>query len=113
MAEDSPKNKRRDPRIPTPQGIWVSWHASGQQSVSRVRELNFGGLFVTTPNPPPVGTLLTLLLSVLEGEIRTRAVVRDATPGQGMGVEFTEMGQEAALRLQTLIARLLRSMQPK
>lgn len=112
MPEDSPKKQRRDPRISTPQGIWVSWHAGGQRSVSRVRELNFGGLFVTAPNPPPVGASLALLLSVPEGEIRTRAVVRDASPGEGMGVEFTKMGQEDAVRLQALIARLLRSMQP-
>jgi hypothetical protein len=91
----------------------VSWHTGGQRSISRVRELNFGGLFITAPNPPPVGTSLALLLSVPEGEIRTRAVVRDASPREGMGVEFTEVGQEDAVRLQALIARLLSSMQPE
>jgi hypothetical protein len=91
----------------------VSWNGGGQQGVSRVRELNIGGLFVTTPDPPPVSTPLTLLLSVPEGEIRTGAVVRNTFPGEGMGVEFMDMGQESAVRVHILIARLLRSMQPK
>jgi hypothetical protein len=113
IAEDSPKNKRRYPRIPTPQGIWVSWNGGSQHGASRVRELNMGRLFISTPGPPPVSTLLTLLLSVPEGEIRTGAVVRNTSPGKGMGVEFTEMGQESAVRLQILIARLVRSMPRK
>ena len=103
------KSNRRYPRIPTPKGVWVSWQHDGSQSVSRVRDLNIGGLFIDTKTPPPVGTSITLLFSVPEGEIRSTAVVRNVTPGEGMGVQFMAMSQEHAVRLQTLFTRLLRS----
>jgi len=41
--------------------------------------------------------------------IRSTAVVRNVTPGEGMGVQFMAMSQEHAVRLQTLFTRLLRS----
>jgi hypothetical protein len=103
------KSNRRYPRIPTPKGVWVSWQHDGAQSVSRVRDLNIGGLFIDTKTPPAVGTSITLLFSVPEGEIRSSAVVRNVTPGEGMGVQFMAMSQEHAVRLQTLFTRLLRS----
>lgn len=109
MSKDRHKSKRRYPRIPTPQGVWVAWQDGQQQNVSRVRDLNIGGLFIAHPIPSVIGATITILLSVSEGEIRTSAIVRNAVQGEGMGVEFTGMGQEAAVRLQTLITRLLRS----
>jgi hypothetical protein len=103
------KSNRRYPRIPTPKGVWVSWQHEGEQNVSRVRDLNIGGLFIESDTPPPVGTSITLLFSVPEGEIRSSALVRNVTLGGGMGVQFVAMSQEHAVRLQTLFTRLLRS----
>lgn len=111
MPVNHSKNNRRFPRIPTPKGVWVSWQFDGQQNVSRVRDLNIGGLFIDTVNPPAVGSSITLLFSVPEGEIRSSAIVRNITPGDGMGVQFVAMTQEHAVRLQTLFSRLLRSSQ--
>jgi hypothetical protein len=109
MPLNHSRSNRRFPRIPTPKGVWVSWQHGGEQNVSRVRDLNIGGLFIDTPNPPPAGTSITLLFSVPEGEIRSSALVKNVTPGVGMGVQFVAMSQEAAVRLQTLFTRLLRS----
>jgi hypothetical protein len=103
------KNNRRYPRIPTPKGVWVSWQHEGSQNVSRVRDLNIGGLFIDTKTPPAVGTSITVLFSVPEGEIRSSALVLNVTPGEGMGVQFVAMSQEHSVRLQTLFTRLLRS----
>jgi PilZ domain len=111
MPLNHSKSNRRFPRIPTPKGVWVSWQSDGQQNVSRVRDLNIGGLFIDTANPPAVGSSITLLFSVPEGEIRSSALVRNAIPGEGMGVQFVAMTQEHAVRLQTLFSRLLRSSQ--
>jgi len=88
----------------------VSWQDTVRKDVSRVREVGYGGLFISTPDPSPVGTVLTLLLSVQEGEIRAGAIVRNIFPEEGMGVEFNEMGQEAFARLETLLTRLRLSM---
>jgi len=101
------KSNRRFQRIPTPKGIWVAWQAGNQQNVSRVRDLNVGGLFIATPTPAALGAVVTVLISVPEGEIRSKAVVRNVTPGEGMGVEFTGIAQQDALRLERLISRLL------
>jgi hypothetical protein len=110
MSDDA-KSKRRYARIATPKGIWVAWQEQNQQGVSRVLDLNLGGLFIATPTPAPLGTVVTLLLSVPEGEIRTRSTVRNVTPREGMGVEFTDMALQDQTRLQALIARLLTSNQ--
>ncbi len=111
MPVNHTKSNRRYPRIPTPKGVWVSWQIDGKQNVSRVRDLNIGGLFIDTTTPPPVGSSVTLLFSVPEGEIRSSAIVKNITPGEGMGVQFVAMTQEHAVRLQTLFSRLLRTSQ--
>lgn len=108
MPED-PKSKRRYQRVPTPKGLWVAWQHNNSQNVSRVRDLNVGGLFVATADAPPLGALVQILLSVPEGEIRSQAVVRNVTPGEGMGVEFKDLNAQGADRLEKLVARLLRA----
>ena len=102
-----PKSNRRYQRIPTPKGVWVAWQNGTQSSVSRVRDLNIGGLFIATPTPAPVGAVVTVLLSVPEGEIRSRTVVRNVVQGEGMGVEFANIAEADAARLDKLISRLL------
>jgi Tfp pilus assembly protein PilZ len=109
MTKASSKSDRRYERIPTPKGVWVAWQDGKQQNVSRVRDLNVGGLFIATPTPLALGSTVTLLLSVPEGEIRSRAVVRNVTPGEGMGVQFTELSQPDAIRVEKLVTRLLRA----
>jgi Tfp pilus assembly protein PilZ len=109
MTTERSKSDRRYERIATPKGVWVAWQDGKQQNVSRVRDLNAGGLFIATPTPLDLGSTVTLLLSVPEGEIRSRAVVRNAIPGEGMGVQFTELSQQDAIRVEKLVTRLLRA----
>jgi PilZ domain len=106
---EEPKLKRRYQRIATPTGIWVAWQHGKKQEVSRVRDLNVGGMFVTTPTAPPKGATVQILLSVPEGEIKSQAAVRNVTPAEGMGVEFKDMSQHDAARLEKLVTRLLRA----
>jgi hypothetical protein len=96
---------RRYFRIATPKGVWVAWQDGGRQEVSRVLDLNLGGLFITTEHPSTVGTSISILLSVPEGEIRGRAVVRNVS-AKGMGIEFVELREQDSARLHRLIARL-------
>jgi Tfp pilus assembly protein PilZ len=109
MAKEGSKSDRRYQRIATPKGVWVAWQDGKQQNVSRVRDLNLGGLFVATATPLALGSTVNLLMSVPEGEIRSRAVVRNVIPGEGMGVQFTEISPEDAGRVERLVARLLRA----
>ncbi len=107
MTRDGSKADRRHQRVSTPKGVWVAWQNDKQQNVSRVRDLNVGGMFIATPTPLPAGTDLPVLMSVPEGEIRSKATVRNVVAGEGMGVQFTEISAESQARLDTLVARLL------
>jgi hypothetical protein len=107
MAMQGSKSDRRHQRVATPKGVWVAWQQGKQQSVSRVRDLNVGGLFIATPTPLPVATVVPVLMSVPEGEIRGKATVRNVIPGEGMGVQFTEISADNQTRLDKLVARLL------
>ena len=107
MTRDGSKADRRHQRVSTPKGVWVAWQNDKHQNVSRVRDLNIGGMFIATPTPLPVGTDLPVLMSVPEGEIRGKATVRSVVAGEGMGVQFTEISAESQARLDTLVARLL------
>jgi hypothetical protein len=104
--------ERRYPRIATPTGVWAQWQEGEMSSVSRVQGLNAGGAFIATLAPLKVGTSLKVLLSVHEGEIRAQAIVRDAIPGEGMGVEFVSMENPDWQRLLQLVQRLTEKPSP-
>lgn len=107
MSRPDQKQARRYPRIRLPEGMWIAWQAGGQQKVTRVATVGLGGLFISTPTPPPVGTIVKLLFDVPGGQVRARAVVRSSHHGEGMGVEFTQMDFEDRGRLRLLLKRLL------
>ena len=102
------KKIRRYVRVALPKGMLVAWEHSGIRKVSRVGVLAVGGLFITTPDPPPVGDAIQMIFEVPGGEVRARAVVRDSQRNKGMGVEFTSMGQEARALLNRLMKILAR-----
>ena len=106
LSDLSSHKERRYPRIATPFGVWVHWQVDAESIVSRVRDLNVGGVFIATLTPLKVGTSLKLLFSVPEGEIRTLAVVRNLRSGEGMGVEFIAMDNPDWQRLLQLTKRL-------
>lgn len=85
----------------------MSWGVRTFQVVSRVRDLNEGGMFISTPNPESVGTVVGILLVAPEGEIRGHATVRNVVPQEGMGIEITAMGADDAARFRELLKRLL------
>ena len=108
MTDKAYHPARRYPRISLPKGMPVAWHGSDLQLFSRVQTIGMGGLFISTPNPPPVGTKLIMSFEVPGGNVRPEALVRNVAPGKGMGVEFTRMGPKEQLLLQNLMNRLLR-----
>lgn len=111
MSQGSPADRRFE-RIATPQGIWVSWGGRNAQVVSRVSDLNEGGMFISTPDPESVGSVVAILLVVPEGQIRGHATVRNSTSQKGMGIEITAMGAEDAARFRELLKRLFARQTP-
>ena len=86
----------------------VSWYGGDLQLFSRVKTLGMGGLFISTAEPPPVGTKIRLAFEVPGGNVRADAVVRDIIPGEGLGAEFTRIGLGDKILLKSLLNRLLR-----
>jgi PilZ domain len=109
MPSEDAQSKRRYARVKTPLGVWVAWQTTSGKGVSRVRDLNVGGLFLVDANTAPLGSMTSVLLSVPEGEIRCEAVVRNVEVGKGMGIEFTKMSEEVRARLEAFVSRLLRT----
>ena len=85
----------------------MTWYGGDLQLLSPVKTLGMGGLFISAPNPPPVGTKLRLAFEVPGGSVWAEAVVRDLIPGEGLGVAFTRMDLGDKLLLQKLLNRLL------
>lgn len=65
-----------------------------------------GGLFLRTPEPPPLGTYIQLLLDTTEGDIRAHAEVKNNRPKDGMGVKIVAMGQEDRARFTRWLKKL-------
>ena len=86
----------------------MAWQTDGPRTVSRVRDLSAGGVFISTQAPVPVGTEVVLLFALPEGETRIHGVVRYADKDKGIGVEFTRMGTGDRARLQELLRHLNR-----
>ncbi len=67
-----------------------------------------GGVFISAPDPPPVGTKLRLAFEVPGGNVHAEAIVRNIVPGEGMGVEFSRLELKDRILLEKLLKRLLR-----
>ena len=106
VAEETARQTRRFPRITLPKGMFITWHGGDLQLFSRVKTIGMGGL--SAPDPPPIGTKVRLVFEVPGGSVRAEAIVRNAVPGEGLGVEFLRMDLKDKLLLQRLLNRLLR-----
>lgn len=106
MAEKEPP-PRRYPRKQLQKGMLVAWQGAGARRTDRAKTLGMGGLYIETADPPAAGAFIQLLIDTPEGEVRARAVIRNADPGRGMGVEFVGMDQAARTHLHSLLKRLL------
>jgi hypothetical protein len=98
---------RRHPRAKAPAGILVAWQAGTNRSVSFLESIALGGLFIRTPNPPPVRSLVKVLIELPLGDVNARAIVRRVTPTKGMAVEFIAMTQESRAMLRQTLRPLL------
>jgi hypothetical protein len=98
-----PQNKdlRSYPRILAPKELVVIWRSGDQRGASRLGTVGLGGVFLKTPKPPSAGSAVELVIQMSPGApaVRTRAVVYNVKPGEGMGVKFVQMRGEDRMRL--------------
>jgi len=105
MRPRSQFERRKNRRIATPTGLWVSCKFDKHRATLRVQDISAFGALIETKGPA-IGTRFELLLSVPEGEIRLLAVVRSHSLGKGTGVEFVSMDSGAFDLLLKLVKRL-------
>jgi PilZ domain len=106
MAQVPHPVKRRFARVALPTGMLVAWQHSGGRYVSRIATLGLGGLFITTTDPAPIGTVVKIVFDVPSGEVRARAIVKNVKVGEGMAVAFIDMGYPDRARLDQLLKKL-------
>lgn len=97
---------RRYPRMKSPAGLCVAWQTASQRSVSLVRTLGLGGLFVRTKEPLAAGTIIQLLIDIPGGGVRGRAIVRNIKASEGMGLGIVSMSPEDRARLSSFLSHL-------
>jgi PilZ domain len=106
VTQDLHTVKRRFARVALPKGMLVAWQHSGRRTLSRVSTLGLGGLFISTPDPPPVGSVVKVVFDVPGGEVRARAMVKNIKPDKGMAIAFIEMAHADRARLDQLLKKL-------
>lgn len=99
-------SRRMASRVETMGYVWVYWRCQGMDDVSRVCDMSPGGLFLSTPVPPPLGAKAKLDFLVQEGQIRAEAVVRHLVPGSGIGLKFTGITDKDCPHLVALLKRI-------
>ncbi len=99
--------KRKRPRVVLPRGMSITWRGRGKSVESRVQTISAGGLSIVTPEAPARGELVHVCFEVPAGEVTARAIVRHLLNGEGMGIEFVAMSDEARARLDHLLQKLL------
>ncbi len=104
---------RKHDRIPL--GIPVDWQVagSGDMIISSTDDVGAGGLQIRTLSPPPVGSMVTLNLSLEPRSGKTLAIpgkvvwVRQDSEFQGMGVQFMPEEGDQRRQLRELLRRIL------
>jgi tetratricopeptide (TPR) repeat protein len=82
-----------------PKGTWVGWKSVNQRNVSRLVDIGFGGLFLSTTKPADANSTIEMNFELASGQVRARAVVRYTEADKGMGLEFVQMRPEDRNRL--------------
>lgn len=99
-------HRRANPRAEPDQDIYTFWSCNGPGVVSRVRNLNVGGVFIETGIRKALGDSVKLYFLQSEGQICAKAVVRHVETSQGLGLKFTTLDDQDRLRFVALMKRL-------
>ena len=102
---------RRSPRAPLV--VRISYSTVDALFSEFTRNVNEGGLFIETDNPPPTDTRVALQFKLPGSDLPIQArgrVTRIQQPGgdgpAGMGVEFDNLGQDARALIDELVRGL-------
>lgn len=89
IAELRPQERRAHVRYPFTAAADVLDTISGTRLSARCSDLGFGGCFIDTTSPFPVGTAVIVRLTMEQKSFQANASVTYSMPGMGMGLAFT------------------------
>jgi PilZ domain-containing protein len=99
-------SRRRIPRIPVSDGVWVYWESPPYRDISRILDLSPAGMFMETRARKHEGDCISLHFLVQEGPIRAEAVVRHMNTGHGLGMKISSISSQDVPQLTRLLSRL-------
>jgi len=88
----------------------AEYWASSPPISARVQDLSAEGVFLETPHPPAVGTVIGLRFELPDGgdaPVRARGLVRHTDPMVGVGIELVELPDATRERLRMFVASVL------
>ncbi|HXE75294.1 MAG TPA: PilZ domain-containing protein [Candidatus Xenobia bacterium] len=85
----------------------VEAHGGAGPHIILAQNISVGGMLVRTADTLPEGDTIQLrfMLPGIDREIRATAVVQHVTPGEFMGVRFTELGPEDAAAIREFVEK--------
>src|SRR5207245_9602771 len=86
-------SRRKTSRVDTVESVSVYWRCNDRDDVSTVGDLSFGGLFIKTRAPRPVGAAATIDFLVKEGQMRAEAVVDHMGTANGLGLKLQKIDE--------------------
>jgi len=98
IAEDESDEKSSDERRQHDRArLIVDVHFDGGDAtgVASTRDVSVGGLYMTTQAEIPLGEVLTLRIPIGDQHLVVKGEVIYSTPGQGVGVQFNDLPEEA------------------
>src|SRR5262245_28029191 len=106
------KEKRRHPRYTCDTGVRIQLEKSAGGFWGTLSDISFGGCYIYTFSPLPLGQAVTLAIKAEGKEINVGGTTVSSHPGVGMGVAFAGfVSQDGESKLKSYIAHL--ASQPK
>ena len=87
------KERRKHPRYPCDTGVRIHLEQGGGGFWGTLSDISYGGCYIYTFSPLPVGQAVLLIIKCNEKEIHAAGKVVSSHPGVGMGVAFQSFAQ--------------------
>jgi len=98
------RSVKRCPFVASAEVVEVS---TGTKLSARTSEIGVGGCYVDALNPFAVGTAVTIKIVRDQGAFEAKAKVVYSDPSFGMGLAFTELGEQQRLILENWVAEIV------
>ena len=106
LASSHPQEKRRYPRFKCEGNLELKTDGSTIRTWATFTDISTAGCYIEMMTTFPVGTKMELQLGMLGFLVNGAAIVRATYPFLGMGIEFTNLSQNAREQLDAMIASL-------